>query len=489
MDTELLKIPLGHLDYDIDQRISNSIDLRMHMFHGSILPVFFLPFNWIVKREFPLYHGAMGSYVITGGSPLNGSIRISGNKNAALPCIAATLLTDSPVTLQNIPAIEDVNVMIELLRNLGSQVEWIGQNSIRVQTSAALSRGNNQLSPRLVDAIRASLLLAGPMVARTGGISLPPPGGDVIGFRRLDTHFFALEALGSICRITDDGFLEITSDGLHGAAVFLDEASVTATENVIMAAVLAKGKTTIRNAASEPHVQDLCNLLTSMGADILGLGSNLLTITGVQKLWGADFSIGADYMEVGSFIGLAGATGGELELTGVDIVQLPMIAKGFGRIGVSWKVTGTDSILVPSEQTRIIQKTVSGQTHKIDDAPWPGFPADLLSIITVVATQMRGSVLIHEKMYESRMFFIDWLIRMGADIILCDPHRAIVNGPTQLKPAEVASPDVRAGMALVIAALCADGVSTIQNIYQIERGYERLSEKLLGVGAKIRRMT
>jgi UDP-N-acetylglucosamine 1-carboxyvinyltransferase len=459
------------------------------MFHGSILPVFFLPFNWIVKQKFPLYHEGMGSYVITGGSPLNGSIRISGNKNAALPCIAATLLTDFPVVLHNIPAIEDVNVMIELLRNLGSQVEWIGQNSIRIHTSPALSHGNRQLSPQLVDAIRASLLLAGPMVARTGGISLPPPGGDVIGFRRLDTHFFALEALGSTCRITDDGFLEITSRELHGAAVFLDEASVTATENVIMAAVLAKGKTTIRNAASEPHVQDLCTLLIGMGAEISGLGSNLLTITGVPALRGTEFSIGADYMEVGSFIGLAAATGGELELSGVDIVQLPMIAKGFGRIGVGWTVTGTDSILVPRDQERVIQKTVSGQTHKIDDAPWPGFPADLLSIITVVATQMSGSVLIHEKMYESRMFFIDWLIRMGADIILCDPHRAIVNGPIQLKPAIVASPDVRAGMALVIAALCADGVSTIQNIYQIERGYERLSEKLLGVGAKIQRMT
>jgi UDP-N-acetylglucosamine 1-carboxyvinyltransferase len=430
----------------------------------------------------------MSIYRITGGTPLHGSVAISGNKNAALPCIAATILTDDPVTLHNIPRIEDVEVMLELLRCLGSQVTWISQNSVTITTDFQIMIHSETLPPKLVDAIRASLLLVGPLVTRRGHITLPPPGGDVIGFRRLDTHFLALEALGSRCRISDDGYLEITGTRLHGAPVFLDEASVTATENIIMASVIAKGKTIISNAACEPHVQDLCHLLVSMGAQIHGIGSNLLTIEGVEGLAGTEFTIGTDYMEIGSFIGLAAATRGSLELTGIDAAQLPMIEKGFSRIGVSWQYTENGSMVIPSEQSRMMKKTVNGQTHKIDDAPWPGFPADLLSIITVTATQMIGSVLIHEKMYESRMFFIDWLIRMGADIILCDPHRAIVNGPVLLKPAEVSSPDVRAGMALVIAALCADGVSTIQNIYQIERGYERLSEKLIGVGAHIERL-
>jgi UDP-N-acetylglucosamine 1-carboxyvinyltransferase len=430
----------------------------------------------------------MSIYRITGGTPLHGSVAISGNKNAALPCIAATILTDDPVTLHNIPRIEDVEVMLELLRCLGSQVTWISQNSVTITTDFQIMIHSETLPPKLVDAIRASLLLVGPLVTRRGHITLPPPGGDVIGFRRLDTHFLALEALGSRCRISDDGYLEITGTRLHGAPVFLDEASVTATENIIMASVIAKGKTIISNAACEPHVQDLCHLLVSMGAQIHGIGSNLLTIEGVEGLAGTEFTIGTDYMEIGSFIGLAAATRGSLELTGIDAAQLPMIEKGFSRIGVSWQYTENGSMVIPSEQSRMMKKTINGQTHKIDDAPWPGFPADLLSIITVTATQMIGSVLIHEKMYESRMFFIDWLIRMGADIILCDPHRAIVNGPVLLKPAEVSSPDVRAGMALVIAALCADGVSTIQNIYQIERGYERLSEKLIGVGAHIERL-
>ncbi len=429
----------------------------------------------------------MGSYIISGGVPLSGTVSISGNKNAALPCIAATLLTDAPVTLHNIPAIEDVHVMVELVRRLGSRIIWHDDNSLTITSGDLHSSELRPLPPDLVDAIRASLLLAGPLVARVGHLILPPPGGDVIGFRRLDTHFFALESLGSSCRISDDGFLEILATRLRGAPVFLDEASVTATENVIMAAVLAEGTTVISNAASEPHVQDLCRLLVAMGARIGGIGSNLLTIEGVHRLGGAEFTIGSDYMEVGSFIGLAAATGGSLELSNVDLSQLPMMAKGFDRVGIRWKVVGEHSIHIPSDQMRIIKRTVNGQTHKIDDSPWPGFPADLLSIITVVATQMTGSVLIHEKMYESRMFFIDWLIRMGADIILCDPHRAIVQGPVRLKSAEVSSPDVRAGMAVVIAALCADGISTIQNIYQIERGYEHLEKKLLAVGARIQR--
>lgn len=428
----------------------------------------------------------MGSYRIAGGKPLSGSITISGNKNAALPCIAAALLTDKVVTLHNIPAIEDVRVMVELLRCLGAHIVWHDEHALTI-TARDLSDRREPLPPDLVDAIRASLLLAGPVTARIGSIILPPPGGDVIGYRRLDTHFLALEALGARCQITDDGYVHITTVKLTGNRVFLDESSVTATENVIMAAVLAEGTTIISNAASEPHVQDLCNMLVAMGAHISGIGSNLITIEGVSQLDGTEFTIGSDYMEVGSFIGLAAATGGSLELHGVDLSHLPMMEKGFSRIGISWQISGENDLVIPAKQSRVIARTVNGQTHKIDDAPWPGFPADLLSIITVVATQMSGSILIHEKMYESRMFFIDWLIRMGADIILCDPHRAVVHGPSNLRPADVASPDVRAGMALVIAALCADGISTIQNIYQIERGYEHFSEKLLGVGAAIHR--
>lgn len=429
----------------------------------------------------------MGSYVIRGGRPLKGCVNISGNKNAALPCLAATLLTDSMVVLENVPCIEDVRIMLQILACLGSQIEHRGENTVAITTNATSLHTLKKLPDDLVDAIRASILLTGPLVARRGEATLAPPGGDVIGFRRLDTHFRALESLGCTCRITDDGYLDIRAKRVCGEEVFLDEASVTATENVIMAAVLAQGKTVIRNAASEPHVQDLCNMLVAMGARISGIASNLLVIDGVEKLGGCSFAIGPDYMEAGSFIGLAAATGSELQLDGLDTAQLPMLAKGFDRIGISWTVLSRTSILVPAWQSRVIKKTVSGHTHNIDDAPWPGFPADLLSIITVAATQMNGSILIHDKMYESRLFFVDWLIRMGADIILCDPHRAIVQGPRRLKSAEVTSPDVRAGMALVIAALCADGISTIQNIYQIERGYERLEEKLVRIGAQIER--
>jgi UDP-N-acetylglucosamine 1-carboxyvinyltransferase len=427
----------------------------------------------------------MASYTITGGKSLSGTIAISGNKNAALPCLAATLLTDERVVLNNLPQIEDVHIMVSLLEHLGSRVERLSPHAVAV-TSAPANRSHDELLPsRLVDAIRASILLAGPLVARRSKVILPPPGGDVIGFRRLDTHFLGLQALGCTCRISADGLLELEAKRLAGSTIFLDEASVTATENVIMAAVLCPGETVIANAACEPHVQDLCAMLVSMGARISGIGSNLLTIGGVASLGGCEFTIGADYMEVGSFIGLAAATHGELELTGVNLRHLPMIRLGFERIGIEWVETGPSSIMIPAKQRRTIRKALDGGTPKIDDAPWPGFPADLLSIITVASTQMRGAVLIHEKMYETRMFFIDWLVRMGADIILCDPHRAVVNGPSRLKSAVVTSPDVRAGMALVIAALCAHGVSTIQNIYQIERGYEHLAQKLMGVGASI----
>lgn len=431
----------------------------------------------------------MNSYSIVGGKPLEGSVEISGNKNGALAALCATLLTDEQITLKNIPQIEDVKVMIKLLKHLGSQIKYLDNNSLQIQTNLDYAKNSGELPTKLVDAIRASILLVGPLLSRIGKVVLPPPGGDVIGFRRLDTHFRAIEALGGKCEISSDGFLVVEKSNFKGGALFLEEASVTATENLIMCCVLAEGTTVITNAASEPHIQDLCNLLVLMGAKINGIGSNLITIEGVNKLSSATFTIGSDYMECGSFIGLAAATKGELVLNNVDLEYLPMIANGFSRIGVSWQVIGDSSIVVAKKQSRIIKKSVNGQTYKVDDAPWPGFPADLLSIITVVATQMEGSILIHEKMYESRMYFVDWLIRMGADIILCDPHRAIVNGPAQLKGAKLPSPDVRAAMALVIAALAAEGNSIIQNIYQIERGYEALEEKLIGVGANIIRLS
>lgn len=430
--------------------------------------------------------GVVSIYRINGGAPVSGTVRVSGNKNAALPCIAATLLTNDPVILHNIPAIEDVSVMLSLLQCLGSSVLYLDDHTIQITSGDRTGR----LPSELVDAVRGSILLAGPLAASAEGVRLPPPGGDVIGLRRLDTHFIGLTALGASCTVEAGGTLHIYAPGrLIGADVFLDEASVTATENVIMAAVSAKGRTIIRNAASEPHVQDLCNLLNRMGASISGIGSNLLTIEGVDELHGCDFTIGCDFMEVGSFIGLAAATKGDIVIEGVDAYQFPMIRLGFSRIGIRWEDVSSDTIHVPSEQERVLAKDLGGKTAKIDDSPWPGFPADLLSIMTVAATQMNGSILIHEKMFESRMFFIDWLIRMGADIVLCDPHRAVVNGPCKLHGAIVTSPDVRAGMALVIAALCADGRTEIQNIYQIERGYEGLADKLLALGADIERLS
>lgn len=436
----------------------------------------------------------MSKYIIKGGVPLSGRIRASGNKNAALPCIAATLLSDEPVILHELPEIEDVRIMIAILRQLGSTVERLAPGSYLFKT------GNIQgeVDEALASAIRASILCAGPILARAGSVRIAPPGGDVIGHRRLDTHFLAFSALGVVSRIDDAGWIECkvtaaagagtgSSPRMRGAVIFLDEASVTATENAIMAAVLAEGRTVIRNAASEPHVQDLCEMLVAMGAGIEGVGSNLISVRGVDRLHGAEFTIGPDYMEIGSFIGLAAATRGEMTIEGVRPDQLPMIRLGFERIGITWETSGS-TINVPREQRRIIQPEVSGMIPKIDDAPWPGFPADLLSIVTVAATQVEGTVLIHEKMFESRMFFIDMLIRMGARIILCDPHRAVVSGPARLTGALVTSPDVRAGMSLVIAALCAQGESEIQNVFQIERGYERLCERLTAVGANIRKV-
>ena len=428
----------------------------------------------------------MDRYIVDGGHELEGSVTISGNKNGALALLAAALLCDEEVELCNVPNIADVQVLLQLIRLLSVKVEGVQEGRVRIDPSG-LRVMDPELPGSLVDDIRASLLLLGPVLARKGTIALPPPGGDVIGLRRLDTQVSAIEAMGGIVSISADGYLEVDGRHLHAADVFLHEASVITTENTIMMAVLTSGRTTITNAACEPHVQDLCSFLNSMGARIEGVGSNLLRIQGVKRLRTTSFTVGPDYMEVGSFIGLAAATASEIEIHGVHNDDLRMIETGFNRIGVSWKVTGEHSILVPRDQSGLMRKSISGHTVKIDDAPWPGFPADLLSILTVSATQMKGSILIHEKMYESRMFFIDWLIRMGADIILCDPHRALVNGPTQLRAAQVSSPDVRAGMALIIATLCARGESVIQNIYQIERGYEDLPGKLLALGAHIRK--
>lgn len=425
----------------------------------------------------------MYKYVIDGGYPIRGTVRASGNKNAALPCIAATLLSEETIILGNIPDIEDVYVMVEILRSLGVTAEQLAPNRWSFNAGGLTT---SDISPEMAGKIRASILLAGPLLARTGRVTLPPPGGDVIGRRRLDTHFLALEGLGANVRI--DGSFVLQAHRLVGTELFLDEASVTATENAIMAAVRAEGETVIENAASEPHVQDLCYMLNSMGARITGIGSNILRINGVERLHAAEFDIGADFMEVGSFIGLAAVTHGELTIERVQPQHLKMTRIAFAKLGIRWEHDGT-SLHVPPRQRLQIEPDIGGMIPKIDDAPWPGFPPDLTSIVTVVATQVDGTILIHEKMFESRMFFVDKLIGMGARIVLCDPHRAVVSGPARLSGSQLTSPDVRAGMAMVIAALCAEGQSVIRNVYQIERGYENLTDRLVALGAHIQRVT
>ena len=424
----------------------------------------------------------MHKYKIEGGIPIRGTIAASGNKNAALPCIAACLLTEEPVILRNIPSIEDTNVMLLILQSLGASVERIGLHAWKICTANV---NRSDIPAELSKKIRASILFAGPLVARTGKAIMPPPGGDVIGRRRVDTHFLALQELGA--RIETDGAFIFSANKLAGADIFLDETSVTATENAVMVAVLVEGHTTITNAASEPHVQDLCEMLVSMGAKISGTGSNILNIDGVKKLRGTDFSIGPDFMEIGSYIGLAAATKGSITITGVRPKELRPLKVSFSKLGISWIIDG-DKLTVPVGQELKVNQDLGGMIPKIDDSPWPGFPPDLTSIMTVVATQVEGTVLIFEKMFESRMFFVDKLISMGARITLCDPHRAVVSGPSVLHGDKLVSPDVRAGMAMVIAALAAHGESTISNVYQIERGYELLVEKLMSLGAHIERV-
>ena len=425
----------------------------------------------------------MESFVIEGGVPLRGTVRPAGNKNAALPILAACLLTADPVTLDNVPRIRDVEAMIELLCDIGAEVEWLGPNRLRVWAAEITKTA---LDAELCTRIRASILFAGPLLARVGTADIPPPGGDVIGRRRVDTHLMAFAGLGADVQANRSYRLR-APDGLRGADLYLDEASVTGTENAVMAAVLAQGQTTISNAACEPHVQDLCRLLTAMGARIDGIGSNVLTIHGVSSLGGCTHRVGADHIEVASFIGLAAVTGGEVLIEDAAVEHLRAIRHTFSRLGVTVEVEG-DAVRVPAGQTLQIVDDVDAQIPKIEDGPWPMFPADLTSIAVAVATQATGTVLVFEKMFENRLIFTDKLVSMGARIILCDPHRAVVTGPARLYGERMASPDIRAGMAMLIASLCAEGESRIGNVGEIDRGYERIDERLRALGARIERV-
>jgi UDP-N-acetylglucosamine 1-carboxyvinyltransferase len=424
----------------------------------------------------------MEKFVIEGGHPLNGVVVPSGNKNGALALLAATLLTDQKVVLKNVPRIEDVKTMLAIMADIGVDIEWSGDHEVAVQAKNLTA---TRLDPDLCREVRASILFAGPMLARCGHIDLPLPGGDVIGRRRVDTHLAALRALGAEIEV-DSGY-KMQVDKLRGQDVFLDEASVTGTENTIMAACLAEGTTIIRNAACEPHVQSLARFLNSVGAQISGIGSNTLTIQGVKTLQGGACRIGPDYLEVGSFIGLAAVTHGKLLIKNAAPKHLRMIGLMLGRLGVKMEIQGED-ILVPAGQQLGIIPDAHGAIPKIDDGIWPAFPTDMMSIAVVVATQAAGTILIHEKMYEGRLYFVDKLISMGARIILCDPYRAVVVGPSRLHGEQLESPDIRAGMALLIATLCAEGRSTIRNVGQIDRGYENIEEKLQALGAKIERV-
>ena len=424
----------------------------------------------------------MEKFVIQGGHKLSGTITPGGSKNEVLPVLAATLLTEQTVLLENVPRIADVLVMLQIIEEMGGSFEWTAENNVSINTSGVR---DGQLPVELCRRLRASILLAGPLLARFGHVVLPPPGGDVIGRRRLDTHFLGLRALGATVNM--NGVFDIRAEQLKGADIFLDEPSVTGTENIIMAAVLARGQTVIRNAACEPHVQGLCRMLNALGARITGIGSNTLTIDGSKGLWGGTHRIGPDYLEIGSFIGLAAVTGSELRIDDVIPDDMRMIKLVFDKLGVRFEVSDS-GIYVPPDQELKIRSDFMNQVPKIDDAPWPMFPTDMMSIAITVATQAAGTVIFFEKMFDGRMFFTDSLVAMGAKVILCDPHRVVVNGPAQLVGSTLESPDVRAGMALLIAALCAEGESTIYNVRHIDRGYEKVEEKLKALGAKIERL-
>ena len=421
-------------------------------------------------------------FVIRGGKRLEGEVTISGSKNAALKMLPACLLTSEPVTLQNVPNIRDVRMICAILESVGAAVTWLDDTTVRVHAKTIT---NHRPDPYYADKIRASIVLAGPMLARHGRLELAPPGGDVIGRRRLDTHLIALESLGAT--IEFDQIFKMTANGLHGANILLDEASVTATENAIMAAVLAKGTSIIRNAASEPHVQNLCEMLNSMGAKISGVGSNRLTIEGVAELGGTSARVGADYLEVGSYIGAAAVTGGSLRIRDADPQHLDMIALVFRRLGVEWEVDGND-VVIERGQALTIRRDLGNAVPEIKSQIWPAFPTDMLSVAIVIATQASGAVLFHDWMFDSRLFFTDRLISMGARILICDPHRALVQGPTAFKGnLVITSPDIRAGMALVLAALANRDETIIRNIHQIDRGYVDVEGKLQSLGADIRR--
>ncbi|HVC84321.1 MAG TPA: UDP-N-acetylglucosamine 1-carboxyvinyltransferase [Solirubrobacteraceae bacterium] len=424
----------------------------------------------------------MEKFVIHGGAPLSGTVVPAGNKNGALAILAASVLTDAELTLGNVPRIRDVDAMLEILAGLGVRVQWRGDHELTLCGADADARA---IEPALGEQIRASFLLAGPLLARFGRAEMPPPGGDFIGRRRLDPHIDGFEALGAVCDY-EGGFVLHAKHGLRAGDVFMDEPSVMATENVLMAAALTPGTTIVHNAACEPHVQDLARLLVKMGARIGGIGSNLLTVDGAERLGGAMHQIAPDHIEIGSFMALAGVTGGELRITDTIPHDLRMICLVFEQLGLHSEFDGND-ILVPGGQRLVVKADFGGYKRKVMDGPWPAFPADLTSVAVALATQAEGSVLIHEWMFESRLIFTDKLATMGADIVLCDPHRAIVTGPRRLHGERLESPDIRAGMAMLIAALCAEGRSEIGNVSQIDRGYERIDERLRELGAQIER--
>ncbi len=424
---------------------------------------------------------AMQSFVIEGGRPLSGRVRASGNKNGALPILAASILASDEVTLSNVPRIQDVETMVALLADIGADVEWTGPNEVRIDPADV---DRTELDPDLCREIRASFLLAGPLLSRFGRVTVPPPGGDVIGRRRLDTHIHAFQELG--VEVELNGAYEMRTDGLRGKRMYLDEASVMGTENAIMAAVLAEGETVVGHAACEPHIQDLCRFLVSLGAVIEGIGSNVLHIHGVDELSGGEFRIGPEHVEVASFAALAALTGGDVVIEDVEPDDLIAIVPAFRKLGIRMEIQDRTVHVAPGQDLQVVDD-LGGQIPKIESGVWPAFPADLTSIALTCATQSHGTVLIFEKMFESRLFFVDKLVSMGARIILCDPHRAVVTGPAALYGQRLESPDIRAGMAMVIAALCAEGRSSIGNIGQIDRGYERIDERLRELGASIER--
>jgi len=427
----------------------------------------------------------MARFIIQGPSRVEGVYEPTGNKNAALPMLAACLLTDEPVVLHNVPQIDDVEVMLQLLGGMGVGIEREGR-TVRL-CAAALS--SLQPDPVLCRRIRGSLILSGPLAARHGRATIHAPGGDVIGRRRVDTHLEGLEALG-IEGSFHEGAYHFRRHTLHGCHHILDEASVTATENILMAATLAPGTTILYNAACEPHVQDLCRLLARMGAFIDGIGTNRLVIEGVPALHGAEHQVSMDHIEAGSFIVAAAATGGSLTLPlpadPDELIPFRVMARVFAKLGVAWETTG-DTLHLKAGQPLVIANDMGGAVAKIEDGIWPAFPSDLMSVMLVLATQARGSVLFFEKLFESRMYFVDRLIEMGARIVPCDPHRVVVEGPAHLRAAHQTSPDIRAGMALLIAALCAEGESVIENAQMIDRGYEAIDVRLRALGASIQR--